>query len=463
MPLIANPTDVPVTDFRQVHAGAYWHWNSLTRAATNRRLFDGDFSSLVAGRSKSARNGLELILDDADFVPTNWFKAITRFIIDAALAERPELQSDSSARADFMADNAERVFEPIEEALEQRSHGGHFNVTVTSDGYVEAPPAYAYIPLYGNPASRRPTGHMLSYRYAAGSETRARAMVAPMADRVDITKWTPSTDTTKWTPGAGVVESYGLGADNTLRGEPISRPSNIVGWWHFGDGCDDYSQIAGLVGAGMVLQTLSLQGINRHLEPQFTGPGAGLALLTPRNRAAYEKFQAMGGYLPTEGNDAPYEYVSADINMTDALDLLRWITDQVYLLTGIPRGLLGFEMSGVALDRLMFPAMSRLRTLRRHLERILAEIFDALGAPPGSTDAQWIADPFATLAERAGAVRDDYTASISTRREARVGRGYPEEVPDEEGENDATEETEVEEAEPEVAALMDRIRVRRAA
>ena len=95
----------------------------------------------------------------------------------------------------------------------------------------------------------------------------------------------------------------------------------------------------------------------------------------------------------------------------------------------------------------MFAAMARVRTYRRHLETILAEIFDALGAPPGSTDVQWIADPFSTLAERASAVRDDYTASISTRGEARVGRGYPEEVPDEEGENDATEETETEEPE----------------
>ena len=438
MPLTAVTPDVPVTDFRQVRAGAYWHWHSLARAATNRRLFAGDFSSLVDGRSKTARNGLALILDNGDYIPTNWFKAITRFIIDAALAERPALQSDSSARAAFMADNAERVFEPIEEALEQRSHGGYFNVTVDADGAVEAPPAYAYIPVYGNPASRRPTGHMLSYRYAEGAETRARAMEPPMVDRVDITKWAD---------GQGLVETYPLSADSTLRGEPAIAPSNIVGWWHFGDGCDDYSQIAGLVGAGMVLQTLSLQGINRHLEPQFTGPGAGLALLTPRNRQAYEKFQAMGGYLPTEGNDAPYEYVSADINMTDALDLLRWITDQVYLLTGIPRGLLGFEMSGAALDRLMFPAMSRLRTVRRHLEGIFAKIFDALGAPAGSTDAQWIADPFSTLAERAGAIRDDYTARISIRREARVGRGYPEEVPEEEGENDATEETETEEPE----------------
>ena len=60
--LTAVTPDVPVTDFRQVGAGAYWHWNSLARAATNRRLFNGDFSSLVEGRSKTARNGLALIL-----------------------------------------------------------------------------------------------------------------------------------------------------------------------------------------------------------------------------------------------------------------------------------------------------------------------------------------------------------------------------------------------------------------
>ena len=301
MPLTATIPDVPVTDFRQVRAGAYWHWHSLARAATNRLLFNGDFSSLVDGRSKTARNGLALITDNGDFNPVNWFKSITRFYIDALLAERPELQSDAEARASFMAENAEPVFQAVEDGMQQRSWGGHFVVTVTGDGDVEAPPAYAYIPVIGNAAQGTPTGHLLSYRYAAGSETRARAMVASMADRVDITKWAG---------GAGVVETYALSADNTLRGDPVSRPSKIVGLWHFGDGCDDYTAIASLVSEGMVLQTLMGYGIHRHLEPQFTGPGAGLALLTPRNRAQYEHFQALGGYLPTEGNDAPYEYVS---------------------------------------------------------------------------------------------------------------------------------------------------------
>ena len=436
--LTATTPDVPVTDFRQVRAGAYWHWNSLARAATNRKLFNGDFSSLVDGRSKSARNGLALISDNGDFNPTNWFKSVTRFYIDALLAERPGLQSDAEARVSFMAENAEKVWQAVESEMEERSWGGHFTVMVTVARDVEAAPSYAYVPVYGNAAQGTPTGHILSYRYASGSETAVRAMAAPTADRVDITKWAN---------GSGIVETYALSADNTLRGDPTIAPSNITHIWHFGDGCDDYTAIASLVSEGMVLQTLMGYGIHRHLEPQFTGPGAGLALLTPRNRVQYEHFQALGGYLPTEGNDAPYEYVSADVNMTDALDYARWIVDMLHIQTGIPPsvwGLSGVGTSGTALDRLMFAAMARVRTYRRHLETILAEIFDALGAPPGSTDVQWIADPFSTLAERAGAVRDDYTASISTRGEARVGRGYPEEIPDEEGENDAPEETETE-------------------
>ena len=169
------------------------------------------------------------------------------------------------------------MFQAVESEMEERSWGGHFVVTVTSDNAVEAAPSYAYVPVYGNAAQGTPTGHMLSYRYASGSETAVRAMVAPTADRVDITKWAN---------GSGVVETYGLSADNTLRGEPTIAPSNITHLWHFGDGCDDYTAIASLVSEGMVLQTLMGYGIHRHLEPQFTGPGAGLALLTPRNRAA---------------------------------------------------------------------------------------------------------------------------------------------------------------------------------
>ena len=174
-----------------------------------------------------------------------------------------------------------------------------------------------------------------------------RAMAAPVADRVDITKWTPGADTTKWTPGAGIVETYTLSADNTLRGRAERRPVEYHRHiWHFGDGCDDYTAISSLVSEGMVLQTLMGYGIHRHLEPQFTGPGAGLALLTPRNRAAYETFQGMGGYLPTEGNDAPYEYVSANVNMDDALDYARWIVDMLHIQTGIPPSVWGLSGSG---------------------------------------------------------------------------------------------------------------------
>ena len=198
--LIATTPDVPVTDFRQVRAGAYWHWNSLARAATNRRLFDGDFSSLVDGRSKSARNGLALITDNGDFNPTNWFKSITRFYIDALLAERPELQSDAERRAAlFMAENAEKVFQAVEDGMQQRSWGGHFVVTVTDDKAVEAPPSYAYIPVVGNAAQGTPTGHILSYRYAEGSEIpRCVRWWLPW-----LTVWTsPSgrTDPASWKP-----------------------------------------------------------------------------------------------------------------------------------------------------------------------------------------------------------------------------------------------------------------------
>ena len=272
MPLTVTIPDVPVTDFRQVRAGAYWHWNSLARAATNRKLFNGDFSSLVDGRSKTARNGLALISDNGDFNPTNWFKSITRFYIDALLAERPGLQSDAEARALFMAENAEKVWQAVESEMEERSWGGHFTLTVTVARDVEAAPSYAYVPVYGNAAQATPTGHILSYRYAAGSETAVRAAVAPMADRVDITKWAN---------GSGVVETYPLSGDNTLRGEPTIAPSNITHIWHFGDGCDDYTAIASLVSEGMVLQTLMGYGIHRHLEPQFTGPGRGARAADP--------------------------------------------------------------------------------------------------------------------------------------------------------------------------------------
>ena len=54
--------------------------------------------------------------------------------------------------------------------------------------------------------------------------------------------------------------------------------------------------------------------------------------------------------------------------------------------------------------------MARTRTERREIEGIHPEVLDAIGAPPGDTSIAWVADPFASVSERAAMVREDLTA-----------------------------------------------------
>ena len=72
----------------------------------------------------------------------------------------------------------------------------------------------------------------------------------------------------------------------------------------------------------------------------------------------------------------------------------------------------------------MFKSMARVRAQRREIEGPTPEVLDTLGAPAGDTSTVWVADPFASVAERAEMARLDYAAGITDLNETRVARGY---------------------------------------
>ena len=207
-----------------------------------------------------------------------------------------------------------------------------------------------------------------------------------------------------------------------------SATSDVAGLWVWGDGESDYSTaVLSLCAEGMVMQTLLAQGLHRHLNPGLQGPAGWLQSLQAQGDTRREGQTASGLIVPIDINDADASFFSAEVNARDALDYLVYLGDEMHKETGVPPivfGIGGQGGSAVSFDRLMFKAMARTRTERREIEGIHPEVLDAIGAPPGDTSTAWVADPFASVSERAAMVREDLGAGIIDVNEARVARGY---------------------------------------
>ena len=192
----------------------------------------------------------------------------------------------------------------------------------------------------------------------------------------------------------------------------------------------DYTAaVASLCAEGMVMQTLLAQGLHQHLLPALQGPAAWIQSLMAQGDTNRERRTASGLVIPVDINDAPAEFFSAEVNAQDALAYLVYLGDEMHKETGVPPivfGIGGQGGSAISFDRLLFKAMARTRTDRREIEGPLPEQLDAVGAPPGDTSTSWVADPFASVAERAerwcGSDLD--AAGIIDVNEARVARGY---------------------------------------
>ena len=67
MTMLTAPTpDRVLTDYPAENDR--WQWNRVQRTLENEALYRGDFTPLLIGRVKSARNGLLQVLADSDYI-----------------------------------------------------------------------------------------------------------------------------------------------------------------------------------------------------------------------------------------------------------------------------------------------------------------------------------------------------------------------------------------------------------
>ena len=403
-------TDYPAEDDR-------WQWNRVQRTLENEALYRGDFTPLLTGRAKTARNGLLQVLADSDYIFSNWFRRMTNFRVDAIVSERPGVSSTNVAREAFLDAPTAAMFRKYGvygRALYRRSIGGYFAIQATTAGRLRAIPSHNVFPIVDEFDPELVLGYALVYDYyddpVARTGRHLRIVEIGREDGESPPVFTYAYD------------GYSIGALQD------SAVSDVAGMWVWGDGESDYTTaVASLCAEGMVMQTLLAQGLHQHLLPALQGPAAWIQSLMAQGDTNRERRTASGLVIPVDINDAPAEFFSAEVNAQDALAYLVYIGDEMHKETGIPPivfGIGGQGGSAISFDRLLFNAMATIRTERREIEGITPEILDTLGAPPGDTSTSWVADPFASVAERAAMVRSDLESGIINVNEARVARGY---------------------------------------
>ena len=415
MTMLTAPTpDRVLTDYPAENDR--WQWNRVQRTLENEALYRGDFTPLLTGRVKTARNGLLQVLSDSDYIFSNWFRRLTEFSIDAIVSERPGVSSTNVAREAFLDRPTAawfRKYGVYGRALYRKSVGGYFAIQATTAGQLRAIPSQNYFPVFEEFDAETVKGHVLAYDYYDDPDTKTGRHLRI----VEIGR--PDGETPVFTYA---YDGYSIGALQD------SATSDVAGFWVWGDGESDYTAaVASLCAEGMVMQTLLAQGLHQHLLPALQGPASWIQTLQAQGDTNRERRTAAGLVIPVDINDAPAEFFSAEVNAQDALAYLVYLGDEMHKETGVPPivfGIGGQGGSAISFDRLLFKAMARTRTDRREIEGPLPEQLDAVGAPPGDTSTSWVSDPFASVAERAEQARLDYAAGITDMNEARVARGY---------------------------------------
>lgn len=155
-----------------------------------------------------------------------------------------------------------------------------------------------------------------------------------------------------------------------------------VGVW--GDGINDYDQMKQPVAWFNTRLSRNAVLLDRHAAPHLQGP------VEARNAQAELPLSADGSFLPLAGDTPKFEYLTWD--SPEALNQfhLNTLIDMLHVVTGVPATAFGLGSSsgdsGVARERQLFAALSKVRRWRRDVETALAEFAVA--------EIQWVDDPF---------------------------------------------------------------------
>ena len=371
-----------LTSPSQIREGATWVWARLSVEAEWQRLADNV-------RPKT---------DPPGPTPVNWYRRISSFWSGALWSQPPMFEQPLP----------ESWVPPLIAASDQRSAKGIGVVRLSGERLTPVDTSH-YFPIVDPMDVTVTTHHVIAIPFASKG---ALGSFREPADRISITVYPIDPEIpTSTAPRAGAAETgkppspargsvvtdvYILDGDSL--GRRVSRRptawQTIATW---GDWTSDYVDPKPILDLFEERLSKVHVSLNHHNEPHIAGPAAAMPAAGQSMLAWSE-----GMFLPRDREDPPWEYVQPGADgYIPSFTELRWLEDQLHILTSIPATVFGkaedqrAQVSGAARERQMYAALQKIRRLR-------AEVLPALRALTGSSaPIDWPDDPFATYHERA--------------------------------------------------------------
>ena len=314
--------------------------------------------------------------------------------------------------------NIGQVFDAMALASRWQSIKGRTVIlTQTVEPRVSAVDPTAYWPIRYEYSPLHTRAHLLAYRYFEyGPEDNYLAKRIPNRIRFVI-----------YDPEYGLNEVRTHQLDGYVAGPMLRRePTSVTGVFALGQGYSDYRVVESPIRELMIRRATDLRVLAETSSPFLQAPNVPPAEV---NKLKAQGLPARGGVLFRDPNGYGWEYVEAKGQLQMSLELTNSLKSQIYTLASVPPTAFGEVLegdeSGVAIGRLMHAALTKVKTFRMWFEQNLPLILDGMGAPPEDTYVKWIADPWASEAERSATVLSYVHAKIISPRMAAHMLGLP--------------------------------------
>ena len=321
----------------------------------------------------------------------NYYSIATNFYRNGLWGQHPDTEADVE------------LLESLEYASIMRSVNGTGVVICSQGSYQSVDTRYHW--GMRNPATGLTVGHVVMFPYATSEQA--------FPDRIRVVSWvagTPTLEVSTWT-----YEGASLGM--------LQSSENVEGQLvAIGDGVDDYTNMKWLVTELNNRMRRNSALLDRHSSPHIQGPSS--ALSSHDDGSPRFNINQDAAFLPKgEDTSQNYEYLTWDPNAALAQYQVDTLRDLLHLETGVPSAAYGLAAtnapSGISLDRQMFAALSKIRRLRREIERALRSV--------SVSDLIWPQDPFASYNENVASEIALVGAGITSAQEAadRLGVSPP--------------------------------------
>ena len=328
----------------------------LNSIAANRRLYRGNFTSLIVGDI------------DADAmiggVKVNWFRRVAKFYPEFMLSETPEITVVGNDRfTSFIADRAKALWAQVSQVNTDGIRYGYGVLASHPDDptqfwAVEPDSHYEVATALGD------VTHDLILRRRVGEEGNGQldVYVYPVADEEEPVRLV-------YRLSAGIVgeliETIPLPSRSGRQVLFFNIDNERTSWY------DDIKDSVGEISRSLT----SLGGtIRRNSRPHLHGP-AGAVVVGQDGKAQVSQ---EGTYFPLEQGDKAPGYLQWDAKLESVSYDIGKHEDTIYTMTGLNKLLFESEQttgvaSGVALRRLMLPFVARLNHLKTLNQCLVAD------------------------------------------------------------------------------------------